>query len=254
MKSYFLIAGAIALTSAAEAAESPLWMRYPAISPDGKTIAFCYQGDIFTVPSTGGRATQLTTNPAYDTRPVWSPDGKSLAFASDREGSFDIYIMSREGGAPTRLTTHSASEMPETFLDNEHVLYTASIQPDVNDSQFPSVQFPQIYSVSTTGGRPKLYSSLAMENLSISPDGKQLLLYNDMKGYEDTWRKHHTSSITRDIWLCTTDGNRSYRKLTDFNGEDRNPVWKADGSAYYYLSERDGNFNVYKSTIDGKIP
>ena len=251
MKKLFLIAGAIALTAAAEAAESPLWMRYPAISPDGKTIAFCYQGDIFTVPSTGGRATQLTTNPAYDTRPVWSPDGKSLAFASDREGSFDIYIMSREGGAPTRLTTHSASEMPETFLDNEHVLYTASIQPDVNDSQFPSVQFPQIYSVSTTGGRPKLYSSLAMENLSISPDGKQLL-YNDMKGYEDTWRKHHTSSITRDIWLCTTDGNRSYRKLTDFNGEDRNPVWKADGSAYYYLSERDGNFNVYKSTIDGK--
>ena len=151
MKKLFLIAGAIALTAAAEAAESPLWMRYPAISPDGKTIAFCYQGDIFTVPSTGGRATQLTTNPAYDTRPVWSPDGKSLAFASDREGSFDIYIMSREGGAPTRLTTHSASEMPETFLDNEHVLYTASIQPDVNDSQFPSVQFPQIYSVSTTG-------------------------------------------------------------------------------------------------------
>ena len=134
MKKLFLIAGAIALTAAAEAAESPLWMRYPAISPDGKTIAFCYQGDIFTVPSTGGRATQLTTNPAYDTRPVWSPDGKSLAFASDREGSFDIYIMSREGGAPTRLTTHSASEMPETFLDNEHVLYAASIQPDVNDS------------------------------------------------------------------------------------------------------------------------
>ena len=82
MKKLFLIAGAIALTAAAEAAESPLWMRYPAISPDGKTIAFCYQGDIFTVPSTGGRATQLTTNPAYDTRPVWSPDGKSLAFAT----------------------------------------------------------------------------------------------------------------------------------------------------------------------------
>lgn len=67
---------------------------------------------------------------------------------------------------------------------------------------FPSSQFPQIYEVGTEGDRPVMFSSIPMEDISISPDGKSLL-YHDKKGYEDAWRKHHTSSITRDIWLCT---------------------------------------------------
>ena len=69
-----------------QAQESALWTRYPSISPDGQTIAFCYKGDIYTVNSQGGRATQLTTHPGYDGYPCWSPDGKTIAFASDRNG------------------------------------------------------------------------------------------------------------------------------------------------------------------------
>ena len=99
-------------------------------------IALLTRGDIYTVPTTGGKATQLTTHPAHDTRPVWSPDGKQIAFASDRNGNFDVFIMNKEGGAPTQLTVHSANEYPETFSDNDHVLYSASIQQDVKDSQF----------------------------------------------------------------------------------------------------------------------
>ena len=68
------------------AAETPRWLRQNAISPDGKTIAFVYQGDIFLVSAAGGQARQLTTNPAHDTEPLWSPDGKTVVFASWREG------------------------------------------------------------------------------------------------------------------------------------------------------------------------
>ncbi len=81
----------------------------------------------------------------------------------------------------------------------------------IKDSQFPSSLFAQIYQVGTQGGRPELFSSLAMENLAFSKDGKQVL-YNDFKGYEDPWRKHHQSSITRDIWLCTLDNDRTFKK------------------------------------------
>lgn len=89
----------------------------------------------------GGKATQLTTHPAHDTRPIWSPDGSKIAFASDRNGNFDIFIMDMEGGSPKQLTTHSANEYPETFSDAKHILYSAAIQQDAKDSQFPSGQF-----------------------------------------------------------------------------------------------------------------
>ena len=46
-------------------------------------------------------------------------------------------------------------------------------------------------------------------------------------------------------------GKRTYTKLTDFAGEDRTPVWGADGTSFYYLSEKDGTFNVYKRKVDG---
>ena len=233
-----------------QAEDAPLWLRYPALSPDGREIAFTYKGDIYTVPAEGGRAVQLTTNPRHDTRPVWSPDGRYIAFASDREGSFDVYLMAREGGTPRRLTTHSGNEYPETFKDNETILFTASIRPEVKDSQFPSSLFPQIYAVGTKGGRPVLFSSLAMQELSLSRDGCRLL-YQDQKGYEDPWRKHHQSSITKDIWLCTLDGERTYQKITRFAGEDREPVWSADGRSFYYLSEESGSFNVWKAAADG---
>ena len=84
--------------SGLSAQENPLWMRYPAISPDGKTIAFCYKGDIFLVSSEGGRATQLTTHPAYDSRPVWSPDGKTIAFTSARDEGLNLYTVPVSGG------------------------------------------------------------------------------------------------------------------------------------------------------------
>lgn len=248
MKKILLSAAACILTGWALAQESPLWMRDCAISPDGTTIAFTYKGDIYMVPVSGGRAMQLTSHPAYDTAPVWSPDSKKIAFASDRMGSLDVFIVSREGGVPQRLTTHSGSETPIVFKDNGHVLFAAAIQPSAEDMQFPSGTFNQVYEVSVEGGRPRMFSSMPMEHISIRKDGKQWL-YQDKKGYEDPWRKHHKSSIARDIWMYTPGTPGSYAKLTAFRGEDRDPVWAPDGESFYYLSEENGTFNVFKRRL-----
>lgn len=246
MNKLLLSAFALCFAGTVIAQESPLWMRHCALSPDGKDIAFTYKGDIYTVPSSGGRATQVTTNPAYDTEPIWSPDGKQIAFASDRMGSMDVFVVSKDGGTPRRLTTHSGSEKPVAYKDNNHILFTANIAPSTEDAGFPSGQFQQIYEVAVTGGRPVMFSSLPMECISINKDGA--MLYQDKKGYEDYWRKHQVSPIARDIWMYTLGKTPVYQKQTTFGGEDREPVWAPDGKSFYYLSEEKGSFNVFQRT------
>lgn len=246
MNKLLLSAFALCFAGTVIAQESPLWMRHCALSPDGKDIAFTYKGDIYTVPSSGGRATQITTNPAYDTEPIWSPDGKQIAFASDRMGSMDVFVVSKDGGTPRRLTTHSGSEKPIAYKDNNHILFTANIAPSTEDAGFPSGQFQQVYEVAVTGGRPVMFSSLPMECISINKDGA--MLYQDKKGYEDYWRKHQVSPIARDIWMYAPGNTPVYQKQTTFGGEDREPVWAPDGKSFYYLSEEKGSFNVFQRT------
>ncbi|NLC49781.1 MAG: peptidase S41, partial [Bacteroidales bacterium] len=143
----------------------------------------------------------------------------------------------------------STNAYPIVFRNKENILFTSNITPDALDGEFPSGQFPQVYEVNTTGNRPTLFSSLTMEDISIDPTGTKML-YHDKKGYEDPWRKRHQSSITRDVWLCELGETKTYKKLTTFKGENRTPRWTADGKAFYYLSEQDGSFNVYKRGLD----
>ena len=245
MKRIFLMLTALIAISAS--AENVSWLRYPSISPDGKSVAFSYKGDLYVVDSEGGEARQITSNPAYDYSPVWSPDGKTVVFASDRYGNFDIYKVSVEGGVPVRLTTHSAKETPWTFTpDGKNILFTACIQDPASSALFPKSSMTELYSVSIDGGRPVQVLATPAEEVSfIGKTGD--FIYQDCKGGENIWRKHHTSSITRDIWKY--EGG-SHVKLTSFEGEDRSPRVSKDGKTVFYLSERGGNFNVYSFPVD----
>ena len=228
-------------------AENASWLRYPSISPDGKTVAFSYKGDIYTVSAEGGEARQITSNKSYDYSPVWSPDGKTIAFASDRYGNFDIYVVSKNGGAPSRVTTHSAKETPWTFTpDGKNILFSAVIQDPAESAVFPKSSMSELYSVPVEGGRPVQVLATPAEEVSFMPDGKDFI-YQDCKGGENIWRKHHTSSITRDLWKYEAG---KHVKITDFNGEDRCPKLSADGKTVYYLSEREGSFNVYSFPVN----
>ncbi|MCQ2238839.1 MAG: S41 family peptidase [Bacteroidaceae bacterium] len=240
-----LFSAILASSASIAFAETPLWLRQNAISPDGNTIAFYYKGDIYSVSVNGGDARQLTTNSAYDTTPVWSPDGTKIAFTSDREGVSEVYVMDARGGVPTRLTNVQSNKKLICWKDNQTILFQSVIRPSTTDMEFPGGRWNQVYSISLQGGRPQMVSSMPMENISIGQDGTWL--YNDWKGYEDEWRKHHTSSITRDIWQYNPQAN-TYTKLTSFEGEDRDPVW-GEGNTYYYLSEKSGSMNVYKGEI-----
>lgn len=239
------VISAFLLTAAlAGSAASPLWLRNAAISPDGNSVAFTYKGNIYSVPVSGGKSTQLTFGKSFNTTPVWSPDGKQIAFASDREGSLDIYIIGKEGGTPKRLTSFSGNETPKTFIDNNTILFSANILPskDAANGLFTA----QTYTVSTNGGRPEQYNSLAMKNVSVDKKGR--VLYSDKKGVENEFRKHERSSGTSDIWLIE---NGKYTKLTDFNGHDLEPLWIDGTDDFYYISEKDGTLNIWRRSLNG---
>jgi tricorn protease len=228
----------------------PRWNRYPAISPDGGTIVFTYRGDLYRVPSGGGTAVALTSHPAHDFMPVWSHDGSRIAFASNRHGNFDIYVMPATGGEPTRLTLHSADEYPYTFeVGDESILFGAARQDAASNRGFPTGSQPELYRVPVAGGRVKQVLTTPAEAVQVGGDGT-FLIYQDKKGGENEWRKHHTSAIARDIWIYDV-ATGAHRQVTRFPGEDRNPVLTPDGSAFYYLSEESGSFNVQRMSLEG---
>jgi len=232
------------LSAIASAAEPALWLRYPAISPDGETIVFSFRGDLYVVPSSGGTATPLTVHEAHDTMPVWSPDSSQIAFASDRYGNFDVYVMDASGGAATRLTFHSANDFPTSFTpDGESVLFSSARLDARSCVQFPTRAQPELYEVSVDGGMPRqLLTTPALFAVFDSTGGT--LAYTDEKSYEDLWRKHDDSSFARDVWIYET-GTGQHTRLTEFGYDDRQPVWSPDESSLYFLSERDGSFNVW---------
>lgn len=249
-KSFIAVVSALLLTCSVNAI-TPLWLRDVQISPDGSVIAFCYKGDIWTVPATGGSATRLTSGEWYDSNPVWSPDGTKIAFASRRNGGNDIYVMPSRGGSATRLTFNSAGEIPSAFTpDGGSVLFSASIQDPASSALFPTSAMTELYSVPVAGGRTAQVLGTPAEMVCFDRSG-DFFLYQDQKGFEDEWRKHHTSSITRDIWRYDIADGR-HTNLTNRAGEDRNPVISEDGEGIYILAEvSGGTMNVWEMPLEG---
>ena len=253
-----IVSAAVLAATPAPAADDgnhPLWLRYPAVSPDGKRIAFAYGGSLYEVSSEGGAAQPLVNSGVYATRPVWSPDGQSIAFAADRFGNLDVFIIPAAGGPAKRLTAQSSDDLPSGFTaDGAEVLFLSARLGDVNATYTePSLsQHEQLYAVPATGGRERMVLPIVAHGAQEAPSGGRLL-FEDQPGIEQQWRKHDHSAQARDIWLFD-EGDGSFTKLSSFEGEDRDPVWAPDEKSVYWLSERSGSFNVWRRDLADDAP
>lgn len=230
-------------------ADTPLWMRYNSISPDGKQIAFAYQGDIFVVNSEGGKARQLTTTRSYESAPIWSNDSKMIAFTSDRNGGADIYVIPATGGKAQRVTYNSANETPLAFSpDNKEIYFSATLQDPAQSILYPTPWLNELYRIPITGGRPQQVAATAVSSLCFDKDGASYLYYN-RTGSENIWRKHHVSSVARDIYYYDAKA-KLHRQITTNPGEDRDPIFTPDGQIVFLSERNGGSFNVYRSALD----
>lgn len=231
--------------------DTPKWLVTPRISPDGTQIAFSYQGVLYVVPANGGLARALTTGKDYAAHPVWSPKGDKIAFASDRFGNFDIFTINVDGTNLRRITLLSASEIPQSFTPNgDSIVYAASYLGSNTSAAFVGRWNNPLYRVSVNGGAEKLLLPAPAQNVSYAPDGKSFI-FEQRTSVENEFRKHHTSSASRDIWMYTP-ATRSLTTIVKRPGEDRCPRFAPDGKSFYFLSERDGgSFNVYEQPVSG---
>ncbi|MEM9324435.1 MAG: peptidase S41 [Bacteroidota bacterium] len=227
----------ILLTIAAYA--QPLVMQ-PTISPDGSSVAFSYQGDIWTVPFAGGMARRLTIHEGYETNPRWTPDGAGIAFQSDRYGNFDIFLMSATGGMPTRLTYHDVADVMISVTPQGEILFnTDRIYAQVERED-------EIYKASAQGGTPARFMDALGFDAVVSPDGSKVAF---VRGTCRVAREAYRGPANRDIWIWDIQED-TYTQLTRFDGNEFAPQW-IDDSNLLFISPKSGKYNVHRISLDG---
>src|SRR6187399_1124118 len=121
-------------------------IRYPSVNTNGSLLSFSFQGDIWTVPSIGGKATRLTVHEAYESNPVFSPDGANIAFSGARFGNNDIFVMPADGGLPKRLTYHSNADNVASWTRADQIIFSTA-------REFKQIERPlEVYAIGPAGG------------------------------------------------------------------------------------------------------
>lgn len=232
---------------AAHAADPPLlFPEQPDLSPDGKSLLFVYRGDIWRVPTAGGKAVRLTTNTATDGQPKYSPDGRKIAFISDRTGHDQVFVMSASGGPAKQLTYHTEGyDLQDWFPDGQHLLVLGSRDHHWRSSS----RFLKI-DAAKRSAEELIFDGYGSEG-KVSPDGEKLLFVREGERW---WRKGYTGARSAQIWSYEFS-TRKFVKLVDTPAGNRSPAWGADSQSFYYCSSagaENGARNLWQYNFGSK--
>lgn len=232
-----------------DAAVSPRPYFYdPSFSPDRSEIVFISGGDVWSVPSSGGEARLLVSNPATETRPLFSPDGRQLAFVSTRTGNGDIYVLSFATGDLRRLTFDDSFDQLDAWSRDGKWLYFSSTSRDIAGMN-------DIFRVNAEGGTPMPVSGDRYANeyfAAPSPDGNSLAFTARGIVSSQWWRKGHSHIDESEVWLMREGATPVYEPLTNGGAKDLWPMWSADGRSLYYVSDRSGAQNIWMQPLGGE--
>ncbi len=212
--------------------------RKPAVSPDGSSVSFSYQGDIWTVPFEGGEGRRLTVHEAYESAPQWSPDGTSIAFNANRFGNDDIFVIPARGGVSKRITYYSGGDDLWDWTHDNRLL-------SASNRTFQQVEWDnEIQQVPAEGGTPSRLLDAVGDMTAMSPDGRYIAM---VRGACRISREQYDGPADKDIWIYDTV-KETYTLLTDNSTNDFLPRWR-DDRTLYFISARSGRYNIYRTSI-----
>lgn len=209
----------------------------PSLSPDGNTIFFSYDSDIWKVSSQGGAAERITSLQGEAINPRVSPDGKWLAFSSNQYGNYDVFVMPVIGGEIKQLTFHTAKDEIENWSWDSKTIYFTSDR----SNGFAS------YSVSIQGDTPKrLFKNYFNTTVGIAETpGGEYIFTNSSEGVWQLYRKYYKGENNSDL-LGYNPKMHTFKQYTNYLGEDFQPSVDINGNIYFVSDEENGEYNLYR--------
>ena len=216
-------------------------MEQPAISQDH--IAFIYANDLWVARADGTQPRRLTISEGIESRPQFSPNGKTIAFSAQYDGNTDVYTVPVEGGVPTRLTWHPFADLVEGFTpDGKAVLF-------LSQRTIHSGRFNQLFTVGVEGGFPEVLVIPNAYHSSYSPDGA-FMAYTPGREAFRQWKNYRGGTMST-IWIFSfADHSKSEIPRPEGGCNDIEPMWI--GEVIYFLSDRNGEFNLFSFHTESK--
>lgn len=212
--------------------------REPAIR--GQTLVFAAEGDLWTVPATGGLAHRLTSHASEETDPVISPDGSTLAFTARYEGPAELYTMPLSGGSPQRQTWESETSVATTWTRDGKLVYATT-----HYSTLPSPEMVQLDTRTHTRTIIPLFG--ATEG---TYDGTGRTLFFSRPAFHNNVTKRYTGGTARQIWKYADGDSEAVQLTTGYRGESHSPMWWND--RIYFVTDRDGTMNLWSMNESGQ--
>ncbi|MCF8240712.1 MAG: hypothetical protein K9J16_04940 [Melioribacteraceae bacterium] len=217
----------------------------PALSPDGSTIIFSYENDLWKVNSIGGTALRITGMEGRESNPAFSPDGKWIAFTGRQTGSAVVYIMPVAGGEIKQLTYHSSGSIVEGWSwDSKFIYFTSSRYNSLTS-----------YKISIDGGTPvRLFDHYFnwVHNLAELPGGNEYLFNESWESYRFPQRKRYKGDFNPDIKYYNTQTDE-YKQLTTYRGKDMWATVDKTGKIYFVSDEANDEYNLYTFENENKV-
>ena len=244
MKRYFTFLILFLFVSPLLSAQEAYFQIDPTLSPDGQTIVFSYDGDLWKIPSAGGEASRITAMKGEETLPRISPDGRWIAFSATQYGNKDVYIMPMEGGEVTQLTYHDAADDVDSWSWDSKTIYFTSSRYNRYSG----------YEISASGGTPKrLFEHYFnnVHNVVAHPSSDEIFFNETWESKNFTHRKRYKGAYNPDIKSYNPKTNQ-YKEYTSYNGKDMWATFDKNGTLFFASDQVNDEYNLYTFTNDKK--